>query len=49
MQPEGINLIIQGLPQTGPDTPSGPPALAEAQPYKHPQPLIPGKPIQITK
>ncbi len=47
-QPEGVKIIIQGPPQTGPDTPSIPPSLPEAQPYQHPQPLKPGEPIQIT-
>ena len=49
MQPEGINVIIQGPPpDQGQGKPSGPPALPEAKPYQHPQPDIPGEPIQIT-
>jgi hypothetical protein len=49
MQPEEIKIIFQEPPQTNPDTPLGVRQPAETQPYKHPQPDIPGKPIQITK
>jgi SMC interacting uncharacterized protein involved in chromosome segregation len=45
----GVNIILQGSPDQGQNIAPSPPALPEAQPYQHPQPLIPGKPIQITK
>lgn len=50
--PPGCKIIINTGPPSRPGPegiPSGPPALTEAQPYQHPQPLIPGEPIQITK
>jgi hypothetical protein len=49
LQPPGVKIIIQGLPDQGQNTPSIPPSLPEAPPYQHPEPIIPGEPIQITK
>lgn len=45
----GVTIIFEGSPDQGQNTPTIPPSLPEAQPYQHPQPLIPGKPMQITK
>jgi DNA-binding Lrp family transcriptional regulator len=49
---EGVTVIIQGIQDQGqPAKPvlSAPPALPGPQPYNHPQPSAPGKPIQIYK
>ena len=52
---QGVTIIIQGpgsqIQPSAPDLPA-PPALPGAyrdQPYQHPQPTAPGKPITITK
>jgi hypothetical protein len=45
----GVTIIFEGSPDQGQNTPPIPPSLPEAQPYQHPQPLTPSKPMQITK
>jgi hypothetical protein len=45
----GVTIIFEAPSDQGQNTPSIPPSLPEAQPDQHPQPLIPGEPIQITK
>ena len=45
----GVTIIFESSPDQGQNRPSIPPSLPKAQPYQHPQPLTPGKPMQITK